>query len=70
MILAAVSLLAKNQPLPVSNYDHPLVGEWAGYRECHLKPDLLLVYRLVRCQGQKSFGVRSFITQVSEFKSA
>ena len=45
LILAAVSLLATDQPLPESNYDHPLVGEWAGYRECHLKPDLLLVYR-------------------------
>jgi mRNA interferase YafQ len=45
LTLAAVSLLATDQPLPESNYDHPLVGEWAGYRECHLKPDLLLVYR-------------------------
>ena len=25
--------------------DHELSGEWHGYRECHLKPDLLLIYR-------------------------
>lgn len=25
--------------------DHSLSGEWSGYRECHLKPDLLLIYR-------------------------
>jgi mRNA interferase YafQ len=25
--------------------DHDLSGDWAGYRECHLKPDLLLIYR-------------------------
>lgn len=26
--------------------DHPLKGEWAGHRECHLKPDWLLIYRV------------------------
>ena len=31
--------------LPASNSDHALSGDWAGYRECHLKPDLLLIYR-------------------------
>ncbi|MGA9964633.1 MAG: type II toxin-antitoxin system YafQ family toxin [Terriglobales bacterium] len=25
--------------------DHPLGGEWRDHRECHLKPDLLLIYR-------------------------
>jgi len=45
LILAAVRLLATDQPLPENNCDHPLSGNWAGYRECHLKPDLLLVYR-------------------------
>ena len=45
LFIAAVSLLTMDQPLPESNYDHPLSGQWVGYRECHLKPDLLLVYR-------------------------
>jgi mRNA interferase YafQ len=44
-LLAAIKLLATDRPLPESNRDHPLSGDWAGYRECHLKPDLLLVYR-------------------------
>lgn len=26
--------------------DHPLRGEWIGHRECHLKPDWLLIYRI------------------------
>lgn len=26
--------------------DHPLVGNWKGYRECHLQPDWLLIYRI------------------------
>ncbi|QLQ26268.1 MAG: type II toxin-antitoxin system YafQ family toxin [Dechloromonas sp.] len=25
--------------------DHDLSGDWAGYRECHVRPDLLLIYR-------------------------
>lgn len=25
--------------------DHELAGDWLGYRECHIKPDLLLIYR-------------------------
>ena len=37
--------LATNQPLEARYRDHDLSGDWAGYRECHVKPDLLLVYR-------------------------
>ncbi len=40
-----MALLAADQALPESYRDHALSGEWAGYRECHLKPDLLLIYR-------------------------
>jgi mRNA interferase YafQ len=28
-----------------NNRDHVLRGDWLGYRDCHLKPDLLLIYR-------------------------
>ena len=38
--------LATDVPLDARYEDHALVGEWAGYRECHLKPDLLLIYLL------------------------
>jgi mRNA interferase YafQ len=37
--------LATDQPLDASYRDHDLTGDWAGYRECHVKPDLLLIYR-------------------------
>ena len=37
--------LATDQTLAVRYRDHDLSGDWAGYRECHLKPDLLLIYR-------------------------
>ena len=36
--------LAADIPLDVQYRDHPLLGIYAGCRECHLKPDLLLVY--------------------------
>lgn len=45
MVVAAARLLAADQPLLEGNLDHALSGDWAEYRECHLKPDLLLVYR-------------------------
>lgn len=41
---AIVALLADDKPLPDSCRDHALVGNWKGYRECHVKPDLLLIY--------------------------
>ncbi|RJX30294.1 MAG: type II toxin-antitoxin system YafQ family toxin [Oxalobacter sp.] len=37
--------LAVDQPLDAKYRDHDLSGDWAGYRECHIKPDLLLIYR-------------------------
>jgi mRNA interferase YafQ len=37
--------LANDQPLAPRHRDHDLSGDWAGYRECHVKPDLLLIYR-------------------------
>ncbi len=42
---AAIVSLAMDQPLPPRLEDHPLSGEWEGYRDCHIKPDLVLVYR-------------------------
>ena len=46
LLLAAVlTLLLDDQTLPESNRDHLLSGDWAGYRDCHIKPDLLLIYR-------------------------
>lgn len=37
--------LASDEPLDARHRDHELSGNWAGYRECHVKPDLLLIYR-------------------------
>lgn len=32
--------------LPEKYVDHPLSGNWAGYRDCHIKPDLVLIYKI------------------------
>ena len=45
LLAEAVELLANDKPLPERNRDHQLAGGWAGYRECHVKSDLLLIYR-------------------------
>lgn len=45
-MLAAVSLLVTDSPLPEKFRDHPLTGEWTDHRDCHIKPDLVLIYRI------------------------
>ena len=40
-----VRLLAEDAPLPQRYFDHALSGEWRDHRDCHLKPDLVLIYR-------------------------
>ncbi len=44
-LTAIVRLLAEDQPLPAANRDHPLGGEWKGFRDCHIAPDLVLIYQ-------------------------
>jgi mRNA interferase YafQ len=38
--------LIHGEPLDPQFRDHPLRGEFEGHRECHLRPDWLLVYRI------------------------
>ena len=33
-------------PLPQEYRDHDLTGDWKGYRECHIQPDWLLIYKI------------------------
>lgn len=40
-----INTLAADCPLPEKNRDHALGGDWRGYRECHIQPDWLLVYK-------------------------
>jgi mRNA interferase YafQ len=40
-----IEALANDEPLGAKHRDHPLVGEWKDHRDCHIRPDLVLIYR-------------------------
>ena len=42
-----LSLLIRQTTLPETYQDHPLRGNWNGYRDAHIEPDWLLLYRVV-----------------------
>lgn len=43
---AIIDLLNSNQALPLSLKDHPLKGKWKGYRDLHIAPDWVLIYKI------------------------
>ena len=45
LLLEVTELLAADSPLPSRYVDHALVGEWKDHRDCHIRPDLILIYR-------------------------
>ena len=48
MLHEVVSQLANGYALSEDKRDHFLTGNWSGYRECHIAPDWLLIYQIVR----------------------
>lgn len=52
-LMPVLSALVTDQPLDTKYRDHDLSGDWAGYRECHVKPDLLLIYRKVDAESKE-----------------
>jgi mRNA interferase YafQ len=46
LLVAVVSLPVEDSVLPEKFHDHALGGEWKDHRDCHIKPDLVLIYRL------------------------
>ncbi|WP_145550336.1 type II toxin-antitoxin system RelE/ParE family toxin [Yersinia intermedia] len=45
VILEIISLLQTGEKLPPKYKEHPLIGNYIGYLECHGMPDLLLIYQ-------------------------
>lgn len=45
-------LIANDEPLGPEWLDHPLKGEWSGYRECHVGGDFLLIYKVDEDSGK------------------
>jgi mRNA interferase YafQ len=62
---ATIGHLFSGQPMPARYVDHSLAGEWKDYRDCHIKPDLVLIYRwdtdgtlaLVRLGSHSELGI-------------
>ena len=56
--------LPEDQPLEPKNHDHALSGNWRDHRDCHVKPDWVLIYlkpdtntlRLVRVGSHSELG--------------
>jgi mRNA interferase YafQ len=44
-LLPIVGFLASDQPLSLNKHDHALIGNWNDHRDCHIRPDLILIYR-------------------------
>ena len=62
--VALVELLAADQVLDQKYLDHLLSGDWIDHRDCHIKPDLVLIYRktegvlqLVRLGSHSELGL-------------
>ena len=47
VLIPVLKALTTDQALAPRYRDHDLTGDWVGHRECHLKPDFLLIYRKV-----------------------
>lgn len=60
-----VEALASDTPLEPRHHDHALSGPWADFRDCHIRPDLVLIYqkpdthtlRLVRIGSHAELGL-------------
>ena len=64
-VVAALRFLAYDLPLAERYRDHALTGNWDGHRDCHIRPDLVLIYqksdaetlRLVRLGSHSELGL-------------
>ncbi len=45
LLNSIVDRLAQGETLPAKHRDHSLTGDYIGFRECHIQPDWLLIYR-------------------------
>jgi len=45
-----LDILVKGKDLPDKNLNHPLIGEFKGCFECHIKPDIILIYKIEKSE--------------------
>lgn len=44
VLIEVLALLVSDSKLPTRYCDHALIGRWNSFRDCHIKPDLILIY--------------------------
>ena len=65
VLIPVLLALANDRPLEPRYHDHALSGEWKDFRDCHVKPDLVLIYqkhsadslRLIRLGTHSELGL-------------
>ncbi len=45
-----IDMLRREETLPQKYADHELSGNWKGFRECHIRPDWLLIYYIEKSE--------------------
>ena len=45
VLIEVLNSLAEDRPLRERHHDHALTGDWHDHRDCHIRPDLILIYR-------------------------
>ena len=46
LLVPILEALMNDEPLEPRHRDHALTGDWKDHRDCHVRPDLVLIYRL------------------------
>ena len=65
LLFEVIDLLVTDAKLPERCRDHAMIGEWGDFRDCHIRPDLVLIYRkpdtdtlqLVRLGSHSELGI-------------
>jgi len=47
-----IKIIVQQKPLPIKFQDHNLGGDYANFRECHIRPDWLLIYKITERELQ------------------
>jgi len=59
-----ITALANDVPLAAKHRDHSLTGNWKYYRDCHVRPDLVLIYRLIDGDGTENNPARLVLARL------
>lgn len=59
-LVEILKVLVSDVPLAKRHHDHALTGDWKDYRDCHIKPDLVLIYRKPNDESLHLVRIRSY----------